>query len=79
MITLTPDEIPATMRALRKQSGITQIDLAGMLFMTPPGLYYWEMGHTQYGERSPRINRLVEWADALGYKVKITLEPKERG
>jgi len=76
MITLTPDQIPATMRRLRKQSGITQIDLAKALFITTPGLYYWEKGETQYGERSPRIRRLVEWADALGYTVNITLTPK---
>ena len=76
-LTIIPGNIPETMRGLRKSAHITLSSVAEKLYMTPQGLYYLEKGYTQHGERMPRINRLAEWADALGYTLEVTLTPKQ--
>jgi transcriptional regulator with XRE-family HTH domain len=77
MITLTPDNIAETLRTLRIQSGFTQTEIAGRLFVTPACLSYWERGENGHGPMTPRMDNALKWAGALGYDVTITLTPKE--
>ena len=59
------------LQAIRKQRGLTQLDLARLLDLPPPRISEIE------GGRFPARERIVAIADALGCTCDELLRPKE--
>ncbi len=75
-ITLTNDDIPATMRRIRMELGLTQAQIADRIGITASALTRWERGYNSYGPSIPPIDKLQWWANALDCNITITLTPK---
>lgn len=58
-------------KAARKAANLTQKQLAEKM-----GVSYVNIAQWENGRRNPKIETLQKIADALGYTIKITIEPK---
>jgi len=58
----------------RKRAKYSQVELAEKLQVQQPAIARLERG----GYANTSVNRLSQVADALGYKLKVTLSPKKQ-
>lgn len=58
----------------RKKANCSQLELAQRLDLQQPAIARLEKG----GYATTSVSKLAKVADALGYSVKISLEPKKR-
>jgi transcriptional regulator with XRE-family HTH domain len=62
-------KVIGALKEIRLAWGLSREDLSERCGVSPRAIYYVEAGH-----RSPTLETLELWADALGYE--ITLKPK---
>lgn len=67
-------DLEQDMISLRKMRGVTQVELAQRIGVRQPVIARLESG----GMKSVQLRTLVTLAQALGCRVKITLEPYEQ-
>jgi transcriptional regulator with XRE-family HTH domain len=61
--------IIAELCEIRRRKRISQATLAEMIGTSQSGVFEHE-----HGIRSPALNTLARWADALGYRITLTLK-----
>jgi transcriptional regulator with XRE-family HTH domain len=65
-------DLPSELRCLREQRGLSQRDLAESLGYALGSYSRWERG-----VKNPKIRAISEWAQALGFDLKVTLVPTD--
>ena len=66
-------ELRKKLIALRKEAGLTQEELAEILHTQKSNISRLENVNSK---TSPKLSTIEEYAKAMGYKVKITFEPR---
>ena len=66
-------ELRKKLIALRKEAGLTQEDLAEMLHTQKSNISRLENVNSK---TSPKLSTIEDYAKAIGYKVKISFEPR---
>ena len=72
MITVCPADLPAELRRIRQEQGLTMKQLCKRTFETEPNISYRERGQTR-----TTLDTLERWARGLGYDVAIVLTEVE--
>jgi transcriptional regulator with XRE-family HTH domain len=67
----TPKEIGDYLKRLRKEKGISQVELAEKIGVKPPTLSQYESGETNM-----TLSTLNRVADALGYQINVSFSLK---
>ena len=68
-------ELRKKLIALRKEAGLSQEELAGILCTQKSNISRLENVNS---DSSPRLSTIEEYAKAIGYKLKISFEPCQR-
>ena len=66
------EELVAELVAVRKNSGLRQVDVAEQLGISQPAVSELESGAV-----SPKWSTLVKYAAALGLKIQMEIVPRE--
>lgn len=61
------DPIIDTLHGARLEQGLSQRQLANRIGCSPTAVWYWETDR-----RIPRLDRLRQWTEALGYDLTLT-------
>ena len=73
MITVCPADLPAELRRIRQEQGLTMKQLCKLTFETEPNISYRERGQTR-----TTLDTLERWAAGLGYTVEIVLHEVQK-
>ena len=68
MITVCPADLPAELRRIRQEQGLTMKQLCKRTYETEPNISYRERNITR-----TTLDTLQRWAAGLGYDVAIVL------